>query len=253
MVHFVGAGPGAVDLITVRGLQLLKEADQVIYAGSLVNPELLQACREDCRILNSASMTLEEIVSAIEAAEAEGLDTVRLHTGDPSVFGAIGEQMDRLDALGIAYDVIPGVSSFCAAAAALPAEYTVPGRSQTVILTRMPGRTPVPEGERMADLARHRASMAVFLSAGLLRELTEELLTAGWPEDAPAAIVYKASWPDEKVLRCSIAELADAAGREGIRSTALVLLGEFLSDRRARSLLYDPEFTHGYRSGGERS
>ena len=249
MVHFVGAGPGAPDLITLRGAALLEKADQVIYTGSLVNAALLERCREDSRILNSASMTLEAVIDAIREAEKKGQTTVRLHTGDPSDYGAIREQMDRLDALGIRYDVTPGVSSFCAAAAALFAEYTLPGISQTVILTRMEGRTPVPERERLADLARHGSSMAVFLSAGMLPALQEELLKGAYVRETPAALVYKASWPEEKCIRCTVGTLAVSAAENGIDRTALVLVGDFLSGAYERSCLYDPVFTTGYRKG----
>ncbi len=249
MVHFVGAGPGALDLITLRGAALLERADQVIYAGSLVNPKLLDRCRTDCRILNSAAMTLEEVIDAIRGAEAQDRMTVRLHTGDPSVFGAIREQMDRLDELKIPYDVTPGVSSFCGAAAALRAEYTLPGISQTVILTRMEGRTPVPESEQIRKLAQHGSSTAVFLSAGMLTELQEELMKGAYTADTPAALVYKASWPEEKVISCTVGTLAENAEKQGIDRTALVLVGEFLSGSPERSRLYDPAFTTGYRKG----
>ena len=249
MVHFVGAGPGAPDLITLRGAALLERADQVIYTGSLVNPKLLDRCRTDCQILNSAVMTLEEVIDAVRGAEAQGRMTVRLHTGDPSVFGAIREQMDRLDELKIPYDVTPGVSSFCGAAAALRAEYTLPGISQTMILTRMEGRTPVPESEQIRTLAQHGSSMAVFLSAGMLRELQEELMKGAYTADTPAALVYKASWPEEKVISCTVGTLAENAEKQGIHRTALVLVGEFLSGRPERSRLYDPAFTTGYRKG----
>ena len=251
MVHFVGAGPGAPDLITLRGAALLERADQVIYAGSLVNPKLLDRCRTDCRILNSAVMTLEEVIDAIRGAEAQGRMTVRLQTGDPSVFGAIREQMDRLDELKIPYDVTPGVSSFCGAAAALRAEYTLPGISQTVILTRMEGRTPVPEREQIRTLAQHGSSMAVFLSAGMLTELQKELMKGAYTADTPAALVYKASWPEEKVISCTVGTLAKNAEKQGIHRTALVLVGKFLSGRPERSRLYDPAFTTGYRKGTE--
>ena len=251
MVHFVGAGPGAGDLITLRGAKLLEEADQVIYAGSLVNPALLTRCRPDCRILNSAEMTLEQVIAAMEKAEAEGLMTVRLHTGDPSLYGAVREQMTRLDALGIAYDVTPGVSSFCAAAAALNAEYTLPGLSQTLILTRMAGRTPVPEREGMEALASHGASMALFLSAGMLDRVQAELLRGAYTPDTPAAIVYKASWPEEKTLRCTLGTLAETAREAGITKTALVLVGDFLGADFERSRLYAPDFTTAFRKGTE--
>ena len=249
MVHFVGAGPGAPDLITLRGAALLEAADQVIYAGSLVNPALLERCRADCRILNSAVMTLEEVIDAIRSAEARGKTTVRLHTGDPSVYGAIREQMDCLDRLEIPYDVTPGVSSFCGAAAALRAEYTLPGISQTLILTRMEGRTPVPEREQIRGRARHGSSRAVFLSAGMLQELQTELMKGAYTAETPAALVYKASWPEEKLISCTVGTLAESARKHGIHRTALVLVGKFLPGSRERSRLYDPSFTTGYRKG----
>ena len=253
MVHFVGAGPGAADLITLRGARLLREADQVIYAGSLVNPGLLENCRPDCRILDSAHMTLEEVVAAIRKAEAEGKTTVRLHTGDPSIYGAIREQMEELDKHGVPYDVTPGVSSFCAAAAALHAEYTLPGVSQSLILTRMAGRTKVPEREGMAAMAAHGCSMALFLSAGMAEALQRELLSGAYTPETPAAIVYKASWPDERVFRCTVGTLAQCAKENEITKTALLLVGDFLGNLRERSKLYDPGFTTGYRKGtGER-
>ncbi len=249
MVHFVGAGPGAPDLITLRGAALLERADQVIYAGSLVNPALLTRCRPDCRILNSAEMTLEQVIAAIEAAEAAGETTVRLHTGDPSLYGAIREQMAALDKRTIRYDVTPGVSSFCAAAASLNAEYTLPGLSQSLILTRMAGRTPVPERESVEALARHGASMALFLSAGMIEQLQDALLKGAYTENTPAAIVYKASWPEENTLRCPLGKLAETARAAGISKTALVLVGDFLAADSARSRLYAPDFTTGYRKG----
>ena len=249
MVHFVGAGPGAPDLITLRGAKLLEEADQVIYAGSLVNPELLRRCRPNCRIFNSAEMTLEEVIAAVEEAERRGWTTVRLHTGDPSVYGAVREQMDRLDALGIDCDVTPGVSSFCASAAALKAEYTLPGVSQSVILTRLAGRTPVPERESIRALAEHGSSMAVFLSAGMLESLQTELLLGAYQPETPVAIVYKASWPEEKIIRCTVATLAESAARENITRTALVLVGDFLRGSGERSRLYAPDFSTEFRKG----
>lgn len=249
MVHFVGAGPGAPDLITLRGKSLLEQADVIIYAGSLVNPALLEYAKEGCVVKNSASMTLEEVVSVMEQAEAEGKVTVRLHTGDPSVYGAIREQMDILAEKGIPFDIVPGVSSFCAAAAALQAEYTLPGVSQSVVITRMEGRTPVPDRQKIADYAAHQATMVIFLSAGLLEGLQEELQKGGYDGQTPAAIVYKASWPEERVCRCTVATLAETAKAQGIDKTALILVGEFLGSAYDRSLLYDPAFTHGYRQG----
>ena len=247
MVHFVGAGPGAPDLITLRGAALLKQADVIIYAGSLVNPALLDMAREDCEIHNSAKMTLEQVIDVMKQAEAAGKTTVRLHTGDPCVYGAIREQMDALDELGISYDDVPGVSSFCGAAAALRAEYTLPGVSQSVILTRLAGRTPVPEAESLASMASHGASMAVFLSGGMLERVQEELLKGAYTEDTPAALVYKATWPEEKTVRCTVGTLAQAGEEHGIRKTALVLVGNFLDSRYERSKLYDPAFTTEFR------
>lgn len=249
MVHFVGAGPGAPDLITVRGANLLEQADVIIYAGSLVNPALLERAKKDCAIYNSATMTLEQVIDVITDAETQGKTTVRLHTGDMSLYGAIREQMDRLDQLGIAYDDTPGVSSFCGAAAALCAEYTLPGVSQSVVITRMAGRTPVPERERIASFAKHGATMVLFLSTGLLEEVQIELLQGAYSEQTPAAIVYKATWPEEKVVRCTVGTLAESAKREGIHKTALVLIGDFLGDTYDRSLLYHPQFTTEFREG----
>lgn len=249
MVHFVGAGPGAPDLITLRGAELLKTADVIIYAGSLVNPALLGLAKTDCTIYNSAEMTLEQVLSAVQQAEASGKTTVRLHTGDPCLYGAIREQMDALDALGISYDDTPGVSSFCGAAAALNAEYTLPGVSQSVIITRLAGRTPVPERENLAALAAHGATMVLFLSAALLDGVQAELLKGAYTEMTPAAIVYKATWPEEKIVHCTVGTLAESGAAAGIRNTALVLVGDFLGSDYQRSKLYDPSFTTGYRRG----
>lgn len=247
MVHFVGAGPGAVDLITLRGKALLEKADLVIYAGSLVNPLLLGYCREDCRIYNSAKLSLEQVLSLIDEAEEEGKMTVRLHTGDPSLYGAIREQMDALKEKGIAYDLTPGVSSFCGAAAAAEAEYTLPGISQTVIISRMAGRTPVPEKEAMAELAKHGASMVIFLSAGLLEQVEEALLQGAYTEETPCAIVYKATWPEERVCYTRLGSLSKCAKENQITHTALILVGDFLGASYERSKLYDPSFTTAFR------
>lgn len=247
MVHFVGAGSGAADLITLRGKRLLETADVVIYAGSLVNPELLEYTRSDCEIYNSAFMTLDEVIKVMEQAENNGKTVIRLHTGDPSVYGAICEQMDRLDSLGIAYDVCPGVSSFCGAAAALKAEYTLPDVSQTVILTRMSGRTPVPERESIESLASHNATMVIFLSTGMLDELSERLIKGGYTADTPAAIVYKATWKDEKVFRCTVGTLAQTAKQNNITKTALITVGYFLGDIRSLSKLYSADFETEFR------
>lgn len=249
MVHFVGAGPGAPDLITLRGAELVKRADIIIYAGSLVNPEILALARPDCRVYNSAEMTLEQTLAVMEGTS--DADIVRLHTGDPCLYGAIREQMDALDKLGIPWDDTPGVSSFCGAAAALGAEFTLPGVSQSVIITRMAGRTPVPERESLEQMAQHGASMAVFLSAGLLEEVQASLLRGAYTADTPAAIVYKATWPEERIIRCTVGTLAAAGAEAGIRKTAMILVGGFLSGSYERSKLYDPAFTTEYRRGIE--
>ena len=252
MIHIVGAGPGAVDLITVRGQRLLSEADVVIYAGSLVSRELLDWARQDARIYDSATMDLEQVLEVMEQAERDGLTTVRLHTGDPCLYGAIREQMDGLDARGIGYDICPGVSSFCGAAAALGMEYTLPGISQSVVITRMAGRTPVPDRESIGKFAAHGSTMVIFLSAGMTGKLSEELMKGGYPGDTPAAIVYKATWPDEKVVRCTVAALKETADREGIHKTALIVVGNTVSQTGyERSKLYDPAFTTGFRVGRE--
>lgn len=247
MVNFVGAGCGAADLITVRGKSLIEQADVIIYAGSLVNPQLLEYAKKDCQIHNSAYMTLEQVIDVIKAAEHEEKLTVRLHTGDPSLYGAIREQMDRLDELGIKYDICPGVSSFFGAAAALRAEYTLPDVSQTVIITRMAGRTPVPEKESIAALAAHNATMVIFLSTGLLKELSAELIRGGYKPDTPAAIVYKASWADQKVCRCTVEDLAQTAADNGITKTALICVGYFLGNDYSLSKLYDKSFETEFR------
>lgn len=247
MVNFVGAGCGAADLITVRGARLLSEADVIIYAGSLVNLELLEYARDCCEIHNSAFMTLDEVICVMAEAERDGKKTVRLHTGDPCIYGAIREQMDRLDKLNIPYEICPGVSSFCGAAAALKAEYTLPDISQTVIISRMAGRTPVPEKESIRSLSAHGATMVVFLSAGMLEELSHELIEGGYLPESPAAIVYKASWQDEKICRCTVEKLAETAEKNGIRKTALICIGGFLGDNYSLSRLYDSAFETEFR------
>lgn len=249
MVHFVGAGPGAPDLITQRGAALLQTADCIIYAGSLVNPALLGLAKPGCAIYNSAQMTLEQVLDVMHRMEAEGKTTVRLHTGDPCLYGAIREQMDALDAANIAYDDTPGVSSFCGAAAALNAEYTLPAVSQTVIITRMEGRTPVPEKETLASLASHGATMVIFLSIGLIDKVQQALLQGAYTQNTPAAVVYKATWPEEKVVHCTVGTLAQSTKQAGITKTALIVVGDFLAARYERSKLYDPTFTTEYREG----
>lgn len=245
MIYFIGAGPGAADLITVRGAELLKKADVIIYAGSLVNPALLDYAKESCKIYNSAKMTLEEVIEVMK--ENKGKEVVRLHTGDPCIYGAIREQMDILDREGMEYVSVPGVSSFIGAAAALNAEYTLPNVSQTVILTRMAGRTPVPEKEEISKLAAHGATMVVFLTSTMLVELSERLMEGGYAPDSPAAIVYKATWPDEKVIRTTVKDIAKAAEENGINKMALIMVGGFLGSEYERSKLYDPSFTHLFR------
>lgn len=247
MIYFVGAGCGAPDLITVRGMRLLEQADVIIYAGSLVNPALLQYAKTECEIHNSAKMTLDEVISVMQRAESEQKMTVRLHTGDPSIFGAIREQMDSLDSLHIDYEVCPGVSAFCGAAAALKAEYTLPAVSQTVILTRMEGRTPVPPRERISALAAHHATMVIFLSAGMTEQLSAALIAGGYADNTPAAIVYKASWEDEKVCRCTVGTLAETAKKNSISKTALITVGDFLGNDYELSKLYDPAFETAFR------
>ena len=250
MIHFVGAGSGAADLITVRGKKLLEEADVMIYAGSLVNPELLSYAKEGCQVFNSAKMTLEEVLEEMFRAEEKGLVTVRLHTGDPCVYGAIREQMDVLDEKGISYDYCPGVSSFCGAASALNLEYTLPNVSQSVIITRMAGRTPVPEKESIESFAAHHATMVIFLSTGMLEELSRRLIAGGYTANTPAAIVYKATWPDEKKFICTVGTLAETAKREQITKTALMIIGDaVMHSQYDRSELYHPEFTTEFRKG----
>ena len=249
MVHFVGAGSGAPDLITLRGARLLGEADVVIYAGSLVNPELLTLTKPGCELHDSAKLTREEVIALVEAAERMGKTTVRLHTGDPSIYGAVREQFDELAKRGIAFDVCPGVSSFCGAAAALRAEYTLPNVSQTVIITRAAGRTPVPERESIRSLAAHGATMVLFLSTALTETLQGELLAGGYAAETPAAIVYKATWPEEKIFRCTVGTLHETAEENGLRKTALIVVGGCLGEEYLRSMLYHPDFTTEYRKG----
>ncbi len=249
MVHFVGAGSGAVDLITVRGARLLSEADVVIYAGSLVNPELLSYVKSDCEIYNSAEMTLEQVIEVIKKAEKEGKTTVRLHTGDSSIYGAVREQFDELQKLGIDYDVCPGVSSFCGAAASLKTEYTLPDVSQTVIITRTAGRTPVPEKESIRELAVHQATMILFLSTSFTETLQKELLEGGYPKSTPVAVVYKATWPEEKILRCTVETLHETVTKNGLTKTSLIIVGNCMGEKYLRSLLYHPEFTTEFREG----
>ena len=250
MVQFVGAGPGAPDLITVRGKKLLEEADVVIYAGSLVNPELLTYTKEGCRIFDSSEMTLDEITAEIVRAEQAGLMVVRLHTGDTSLYSALREQIDALKEFGIETAVTPGVSAFCGAAASLQEEYTLPGLTQSVVITRAEGRTKVPEAESLRSFAAHGSTMVLFLSASQAEQVEEELITGGFSPETPAAVVCKATWPgEEKILRTTLGKLAEEMKRAGIFRTALIIVGRALRGGASyeKSRLYSPDFSTGYR------
>ena len=252
MVYFVGAGTGAVDLITVRGMRLLEQADVIIYAGSLVNPELLQYANKDCEIHDSAKLTLEEVLTIIQKAETDGKITVRLHTGEPSIYGAVREQMDELDRLGISYESCPGVSACFGAAASLNLEYTLPGISQSLIITRMEGRTNVPEKESIESFAAHQASMAIYLSTGMLKELSERLVAGGYRKETPVALVYKATWPEEEAYICTIETLYDTVKAHGITKTALVLVGDVITHQNyKKSRLYAADFSTDFRQAKE--
>lgn len=248
MVYFVGAGTGAADLITVRGMHLLERADVIIYAGSLVNPELLQYAKDGCEVYNSATLILDEVIEIMERAEAEGKTTVRLHTGDQSIYGAVREQMDELDRLGIGYESCPGVSACFGAAASLNLEYTLPEISQSLIITRMEGKTKVPPKESIESFAAHQASMAVYLSAGMLEELSRRLIDGGYRKETPAALVYKATWPEEEAYTGTIETLSIIAKEHGITKTALVLVGDVITHQNYRkSRLYASDFATGFR------
>lgn len=252
MVYFVGAGTGAADLITVRGMNLLKDADVIIYAGSLVNPELLNYAKKDCEIHNSASLTLEEVIAIMHKADAAGKMIVRLHTGDPSIYGAIREQMDALDRLEIAYESCPGVSACFGAAASLNLEYTLPDISQSLIITRMAGKTDVPIRESIESFAAHQASMAIYLSTGMLEELSTRLIAGGYRKETPAALVYKATWPEEQAYVCTVETLQETAEKHGITKTALVLVGDVISHQHyQKSRLYAADFSTEFRQAKE--
>lgn len=252
MVYFVGAGTGAVDLITVRGARMLGQADVIIYAGSLVNPELLQYAKKGCEIYNSAKLTLEEVLEVMQKAEAEGKITVRLHTGEPSIYGAVREQMDELDRLGISYESCPGVSACFGAAAALNIEYTLPEISQSFIITRMEGKTKVPAKESIEGFAAHQVSMAIYLSTGMLKELSARLVAGGYRRETPAALVYKATWPEEEAYICTVETLYDTAEEHGITKTALVLVGEVITHQNyKKSRLYAADFSTEFRQAKE--
>ena len=247
-VHFVGAGPGDKELITLKGYKLLSNADVVIYAGSLVNPELLDYCKEGCEIHDSAYMTLEEIINVMEKGIKEGKSVVRLQTGDFSIYGSIREQVEDLAKLDIDYDCTPGVSSFLGASSALGVEYTVPEVSQSVVITRMEGRTPVPEKESIQSFAAHQATMVVFLSTSMLEELSRRLIEGGYTADTPAAIVYKATWEDQKTFVCTVGTLAQTAKENNITKTALMIIGDVVAHSHYdRSELYNPTFTTEFR------
>jgi precorrin-4/cobalt-precorrin-4 C11-methyltransferase len=253
MVYFVGAGTGAADLITVRGMHLLEKADVIIYAGSLVNPELLNYARPGCEIYNSAKLTLDEVIDIMKRATAEDKMIVRLHTGDPSIYGAVREQMDELDRLGIGYESCPGVSACFGAAASLNLEYTLPDISQSLIITRMEGKTKVPPKESIESFAAHQSSMAIYLSSGMLEKLSERLIAGGYKKETPAALVYKASWPEEKAYICTVETLSQTAAEHGITKTALVLVGEVIAHQNyEKSRLYAPDFSTGFRQAKER-
>ena len=249
MVHFIGAGPGDPELLTIKGKRLIDSADVIIYAGSLVNEKVLADCKEGAQVYNSAYMTLPEVIGVMKEAEAKGQSVARVHTGDPSIYGAIREQMDALDELGISYEVIPGVSSFLAAAASMKKEYTLPGVSQTVILSRLEGRTPVPEKEKILSLAKHHATMIIFLSVGKI-EVLVQLMSESYEKDTPVAVVYKASWPEETIIYGTLETIADKVKASGITKTALVVVGEFLGDKYELSKLYDQNFETEYRKTG---
>lgn len=248
-VYIVGAGPGDPELITVKGQRILGEADVVIYAGSLVNPAVLQVCKKEAAIYNSASMSLDDVLEVMEKSTKEGKKVVRLHTGDPAIYGAIQEQMDALKEKGITFEVVPGVSSFLATAAALQQEYTLPNVSQTVIITRLEGRTPMPPKEKLAMLAAHQATMCIFLSVQMFDKVVAELLEGGYAPDTPVAIVVKASWPDQRILRGTLETIADMVKQEGVIRQAMIVVGNVMRGEYELSKLYDKHFTHMFREG----
>ena len=250
-VYIVGAGAGDPELITVKGQKLLQKADVIIYAGSLVNPALLGFAKEGAEIHDSASMTLHEVIETIEKAVAKDLMVVRLHTGDPSIYGAIQEQMDALKKKGIDFEVVPGVSSFLATAAALKQEYTLPGISQTVIITRNEGRTPVPEREKLRSLAAHQATMCIFLSITMLADVVKELMEGGYAPSTPIAIVQRASWPEQKIVRATLETIVAEIADKGIDRTAMIVVSRCLGADYELSRLYAPEFSHMFREASK--
>ncbi len=252
MITFVGAGPGDPDLITIKGRKALEKADIIIYAGSLVSPEHLTYAKETCEIYNSAKMHLDEVLDVMVEGDRAGKEIVRLHTGDPSIYGAIQEQMDPLEKLGIEFEVIPGVSSFVAAAAAIKKEFTLPNVSQTVILTRVKGRTDVPESENLESLAAHGASMALFLSVGHIEKVIESLIKGYGRDDVPVAVVYRATWKDEKKIFGTLKDICQKVQDENIIKQAQILVGDFIDTDYELSKLYDKHFTTEYRQGIKR-
>ena len=250
-VYIVGAGAGDPELITVKGQKLLQKADVIIYAGSLVNPALLGFAKEGAEIHDSASMTLPEVIETIEKAVAKDLMVVRLHTGDPSIYGAIQEQMDALKKKDIDFEVVPGVSSFLATAAALKQEYTLPGISQTVIITRNEGRTPVPEREKLRSLAAHQATMCIFLSITMLADVVKELIEGGYAPDTPIAIVQRASWSEQKIVRATLETIVAEIADKGIDRTAMIVVSRCLGADYELSRLYAPEFSHMFREASK--
>lgn len=250
MIYFIGAGPGAADLITVKGRDLLERADVVIYAGSLVSKEHLQYCRPDVQVYNSANMTLEDVMEIMTMEACMGKLVVRLHTGDPSIYGAIREQMVELDRVGLPYEVVPGVSSFTGAAAAINREFTLPGVTQTVILTRVEGRTPVPETEDLEKLASVGASMAIFLSISMIDKVVEKLKN-GYKRNVPVAVVERATWEDQRIIIGTLNDIAQKVKEKNITKCAQILVGDFIDCNFEKSLLYDKSFSHMYREGSE--
>ncbi|MCL0070221.1 precorrin-4 C(11)-methyltransferase [Dehalococcoidia bacterium] len=251
-VYFIGAGPGDPELLTIKGKRIIGQADVIIYADSLIDSRVCSFARSDAKIHKSASLTLDETTDIILSAVKQGKTVARLQSGDPSIYGAIQEQMDLLGKHGIEYEIIPGVSSLFAAGAALKNELTIPGISQTVIITRMEGRTPVPDGERLKSLAAHQATLAIFLSLGMIEKVVQELLEGGYPRKTPAAVVYRASWEDEIVIRATLEDLTERVKAQGIKRQALILVGNSLDPAKeegCRSRLYSENFSHGYRKG----
>ena len=253
MIHIIGAGPGDPELMTIKAKRLIDEADVIVYAGSLVNPDVLKDAKASAVIHDSARMNLDEVIDVLSEAEKNGKKAVRVHTGDPAIYGAIREQMDRLEKLGIEFEVVPGVSSFLATAAVLKKEYTLPDVTQTVILTRMEGRTPMPPKEKLVDLARHNSTMVIFLSIGFIEEMCATLIEGGYTPDTPVAVVYKATWPDQRILKGTLSDIASKVKDAKIEKTALTVVGRFLGDEYSLSKLYDKNFTTGYRKGTDGS